>query len=199
MAEDLQGLLNKIRDDGFKKAEEEKTSIITEANETASRIIADAETQAQSIVAEAEAEAKSSAERAAVTIRQSARDITLSLKASIEARLRELVKTSAGQAMTPEYMAKIITLLASANAKDASSGIEAVLPASELETLKNALLSSLTADLKVKTTLEAGSGFASGIKVGFRDSDIYLDFSDEALADMICDFAGPKISAIVKG
>lgn len=47
MAEDLQGLLNKIHTDGIQKAEEEKAAIIADAKKEAAKIIADAKAQAE--------------------------------------------------------------------------------------------------------------------------------------------------------
>ena len=43
MTEDLQGLLNRIQEDGLQKSEAERTRIIADAEAKAAQIIADAE------------------------------------------------------------------------------------------------------------------------------------------------------------
>ena len=45
----------------------------------------------------------------------------------------------------------------------------------------------------------AGRGFSAGLKIGFQGGDVFFDFSDDALAEIICEFVGPKLAAVLKG
>jgi V/A-type H+-transporting ATPase subunit E len=108
MAEELQSLLERINEDGVKKAEEEKAKIISEAEKKAEQIIKEAEARAEELMKKASEEAEQNEKRAASAIRQAARDITLALKEELQNRLRAVVKESVGKAMTPELMGKII-------------------------------------------------------------------------------------------
>ena len=76
MAEELQNLLEKINQEGLKKAEARKNEIIAEAEEQASQIIAEAKNQAETIRKTAESDAAETVERANNAIRQAARDLT---------------------------------------------------------------------------------------------------------------------------
>ena len=49
MAEDLQGLLNRIQNDGLRKAENEREQIIAEAKAEAEKIVAEAKAQAAAL------------------------------------------------------------------------------------------------------------------------------------------------------
>ena len=60
------------------------------------------------------------------------------------------------------------------------------------------LIGCLPAVLKKNSSVQLGRGFAAGFKIGFNDSEVFLDFSDEALAEVICEFVGPKLAAVIK-
>ena len=108
MAEELQGLLNRIQTEGIEKAEAEKAEIIGNAKAEAAKIIEKAKEEAASIVKKANEEAEISVSKGNAAIRQAARDVLIALRADIEARLKSLVTESIGKAMTPDVMGKII-------------------------------------------------------------------------------------------
>ena len=100
--------------------------------------------------------------------------------------------------MTPEAMAGLIAKIAAQFASSAASGAEIILPAREREEAAQKLIGCLPDVLKKNSTVQLGRGFAAGFKIGFTDSEVFLDFSDEALADVICEFVGPKLAAVIK-
>lgn len=199
MAEDLQGLLDRIQNDGLQKAETEREKIIAAAKEEAAKIVAEAKAEAAALEKQAAENAAAMQERAKVTIQQAARDIVIGLRAELQERLRRIAKGSVEAAMTPQLMAQLIATMANAYAKDSASGIELILSQKDLDNLEQGLFASLQADLMAKSEFSLGNDFSGGLKIGFKDSDIFLDFSDEALADVICEFVGPKLAALIKG
>ena len=199
MAEDLQGLLDRIQNDGLRKAETEREKIIAQANEEAVKIITAAKEEAAALEKQAADNAAAIQERAKITIQQAARDIVIGLKAELLERLHRITKNSVESAMTPQLMAQLIATMAAAYAKESASGIELILSQKDLDNLEQGLFASLNADLMGKCELSLGNDFSAGLKIGFKESDIFLDFSDEALADVICEFVGPKLAALIKG
>ncbi|MBO5202812.1 MAG: hypothetical protein J6C30_08805 [Lentisphaeria bacterium] len=199
MAEDLQGLLNRIQNDGLRKAENEREQIIAEAKAEAEKIVAEAKAQAAALEKQAAESAAAMQERAKITIQQAARDIVIGLKVELQERLRRIAKGSVEAAMTPQLMAQLIGAMANAYAQDSAKGIELILSQKDLDNLEQGLFASLSADLMAKCELSLGNDFSAGLKIGFKDNDIFLDFSDEALADVICEFVGPKLAALIKG
>lgn len=199
MAEDLQGLLDRIQNDGLQKAETEREKIIADAKAQAEKIVADANAQAEAIMKKAKETADDDIKRGEITIRQAARDIIIALKGELLERLRRIAKDNVAEAMTPQLMAQLVATMADAYAKESADGLELILSRQELEALEYGLKASLRADLVAKTELSLGNDFSAGLKIGFKDSDVFLDFSDEALADVICEFVGPKLAAVLKG
>ena len=201
MAEELQGLLNRIQTEGIEKAEAEKAEIIGNAKAEAAKIIEKAKEEAASIVKKANEEAEISVSKGNAAIRQAARDVLIALRADIEARLKSLVTESIGKAMTPDVMGKIILEMVKAYREKNPAGdatVELLLPQSEAEQMA-ALKGSLLADLKANPVIRINADAASGLQIGFKDSDVFLDFTDEALCDVICAYVGPKLAAALKG
>ncbi len=198
MSEELQGLLNRIESEGLKKAEEEHAAIVARAKTEAEKILSEAKEKAEKIVKDARKEAGASQDKANETIRQAARDVVVSLRIELLDRLRAVVKESVGAAMTPAMMADLVKDMASKFAAKPNAEIEAMLPANKPQ-LEKALLAALTADLKKRTVILAGRGFGAGLKIGFKDGDVFFDFSDDALSEIICEFVGPKLAAVLHG
>ena len=199
MAEELQGLLEKIHDEGIKQADAEKDKIIAAAREEAKQIVAEAEAKAAELVSSAKKEAEVSEQRAAATIKQAARDIILALKAELLERLSAVTKSTIAETMTPDFMAKIIlTMVEKFEPGEVAEGIDLMVAPADLKKMEELLKSSLAANLKQEPELFTGHDFTSGLKLGFKGSDIFFDVSDEVIADMICAYVGPRLGALLQ-
>ena len=135
MAEDLQGLLDRIQNDGLQKAETEREKIIADAKAQAEKIVADANAQAEAIMKKAKETADDDIKRGEITIRQAARDIIIALKGELLERLRRIAKDNVAEAMTPQLMAQLVATMADAYAKESADGLELILSRQELEAL----------------------------------------------------------------
>ncbi len=201
MAEEIQGLLNRIQTEGIDKANAEREKILAAAKADAAKIVADAKKQAAAIVKDAHAEADVSESKGKAAIRQAARDVLISLKSELLARMNRLVRSSAGAALTPEMMKDILLEMVKAYREKNPAGdatLEILVQKKDAEALESALKSSLLADLKSNPKISVGGEFSAGLQFGFKGSDVFLDFSDEALADVICAYVGPKLASVLK-
>lgn len=202
MAEELQGLLDRIQNEGIAKAEAEKTKIVEDAKAEAAKIVAAAKAEAASIVKKANEEAEISVAKGNDAIKQAARDVLIALRADIEARLKVLVSESVGDAMTPETMSRIILEMVKAYSVKNPSGdatVELLLSQKDADAMTALFKGSLLAQLKADPVIRISSDVSAGLQIGFKGTDVFLDFSDEALADVICAYVGPKLAAALKG
>lgn len=197
MGMELQGLIDRINSEGLQKAETEKTEILKKAEAQAKAIIAKARADAAESLKNAQAEAVKLEQRAKSAVQQAARDIILGLRSELDARLQKLVRASAGTVMTTENMTKIVLELV-AQSRDSKQELAVALPKILKQSDIDSLISSLTADLKVKPEIILRSDFAAGLKVGTKGSDLFVDLSDEALTDLICGYVGPRIAELLK-
>lgn len=202
MAEELQGLLDKIQSEGIAKAEAEKNAVIESAKAESAKIIENAKKEAAEIIRKAEENAEMSRTKGAAAIQQAARDVIIALRADMENRLKKLVSDCLGEAMTPELMGKIILEMVKAYREKNPNGeatVELLLQQKDAAALEKYLKSGVLKDLKANPVISVGGDFSSGLQLGFKGEDVFLDFSDDALTDVICAFVGPKLAASIKG
>ena len=201
MAEDVQGLLEKIHSDGIAKAEQEKEAILTAAKQEAAEIVAAAKAEAETLVRNARSEAEADQRKASDAIRQAARDAVIALKTDLLTRLNNVAKSCVGEAMTPEVMEQIILKMSEGYGKspDAADSLEILLPKKEQEQAESFLKTRLLAELKADPEIKLTNDFNSGLQIAFRGTEVYFDFSDEALSEVLCRFVGPKLTAVIKG
>lgn len=201
MAEELQGLLERIHSEGVQKAETEKDALIAKAKEEAQGIVAKATEEAETLRRRAEDDAAKSREKAEATIRQAARDIIISLETELNQRLASCVKGLVAEAMTPELMSDIVKRMLKAYAADKSDEpkLELILPAKDLDAMSQALKQNLAMDVKSQPEFFRGLDFAAGVKVGFKGDDVFFDFSDSAVTELIMSYVGPRLAATIKG
>jgi V/A-type H+-transporting ATPase subunit E len=200
MAEDIQGLLNRIQSDGIEKAEAEKKRILDNAKQQADELVAKAREEAEAIMKSAREEAVISENKGKAAVKQAARDVILSLQTELQNRLEGLVRDSLGQAITPEVMGQIVVKMAEKYlAQDNGSTVEILLSPADAAALEAGLKAGLLVNLKAKPEIQLSSNIASGLKIGVKGTDLFFDFSDDALTDVICSYAGPKLAAAIKG
>lgn len=200
MSEELQSLLEKINEEGVKKAEETKNKIISDAGLEAEKIISDAKAKADGIVKKAQTDADTVKSRGEAAVRQAVRDIVITLQGEIQNRFKSVVKEATADAMTPDLMGKIILeMVRNYNVKNPSgeADIEMILAQKDIDAMEKLLKTSLVNSLKKSPSISLGQNFAAGVKISFKGDDVFFDFSDEAISDMICAYVGPRLAAVI--
>ncbi len=200
MADELQALLNRINEEGLKKADEARTQLIAQAKAEADAIVAKAKEEADATRSQAKADAQILAQKGEEALRHAARDIMLTLRQQLQERVREAALQTVRAAMDAQQLPQIITdvvtnYLAQGGAQD---DLQVLLNPEQFETLSQAVSSKLGESLKKHCTFAPTPSVASGFKLVFKDNDVLYDFSDEALADTVAAFVGPRIAAALK-
>ena len=201
MAEELQSLLEKIQRDGIEKAAAERDEIVKNANAEAAAILAAAKAEADKMRAEAANDAEALKKRAESAIRQAARDILLELKSELQRRVAAITRSRMDAALSSEFIAGLVREIAAAalsSADKASSGkLEVMVAPAKCEEVTKLLTASVGADLVEKMTIFPNAAAGRGLKVSVEGNEVFFDFSDSALSEMICDYAGSRISAVI--
>ena len=199
MAEDLQDLLKRINDEGVEKAEAEKDRILSEARENARQIVAKARKEAEGIVARASEEAALEKKRAGESVRQASRDVILALEGELQKRLRRLCRAAVGESMTADTMGRIVLEMSkkfAAGGKDAQ-GLQVLLGQKDLDAAGDKLMASLKKSLGKEPELMKSPNISAGLKVGAKGGDLFFDFSDDALSEILCSYLGPRLASIL--
>ena len=198
MAEELQSLLEKINTEGVKKAQSEREKIIQAAKAEAKEIRAAAEADAAAMKKSAAENAESLQKRAESAIRQAARDILLELEKELEARIRKAVAGAADEALTPDFMASIVRDLASKFAENPDAEITVLSAVKDVTALENALSAALKNSFHSSPKVLGDSGIKGGMEVSFKDGELYFDFTENAVLDLIGAYVGSRLTALLK-
>ncbi|MCP3967644.1 MAG: hypothetical protein GY750_12185 [Lentisphaerae bacterium] len=200
MTEKLQGLLEKIRDEGLKKADDEKHLIISDAEKNAAEIIKKAKAEAEIIRKKAKDDAASLEQRARTAVSQASRDIILKLKSELQKRLENVIRDSTDEAMTPAFMGQLIKEMAVkfSSGNQAEPTLEVLVASKDREQLVKLLTGSLVKSFRNEPQVFPEDDIGGGLKVGFKGKDVFFDFTDDAVTDLICAFVGSRLAEILK-
>ena len=200
MDEQLQSLLDRIRLEGVERAEAEAARIIAEAEERAAGSVAEAKSEAAELRRAAEADAAASLERGRTALEQAGRDFLLSLQKSVEAVLRETLRETVADALTPGVMAEILVRLADAYAEHDmnESRVSVLLSPKDHDAVADIVMEKYRELVRQGLTLRPDERVDAGFKVSFVDYNLYHDFSAEALAEALAPVLKPPLCDMVK-
>ena len=200
MAEKLKELLQKINEEGVKKAEEKSRTIELDAKKNSEKIIAEAKKEASGIVENAKVEAKKTKETTEAALKQASRDLMLSLKDEIRNIFNKIVATETYKAMSQDDMAEILgKIIETYIAKEGeSSDIKVLLKKEDLEKLKKTFIVKLKDNIKAGVEFRPSLNISAGFSISFDKGKSFFDFTDEGLAEALCAYLNPELARLLK-
>jgi len=193
--EKIQNISEHLKNNVIVPAEEEKTRIIAEANSEKEAIIADAEKRAAAIIKDAEEKAKQEKANMESALRVAAKQAKDSLKIafekevlkqSIEAPVKEMMSD---ENVLKEFVSEIVKLYLGQDSKDE---IELVISAEMKTKLEKFIKSDVVKKTKEKMAISEES-IPSGFTVVFTEGNIMLDFSTEAVVELLAEYLRPAL------
>ena len=198
MAEEIQILINRIREEGVKAAEDKAVVIEEDARKKARKIVADAEAEAKRKLSEAGESISRSGESSRASLKQAARDVLIGLKKEIVNSLNKITLSHVQKTLNPEETGKLIAqLLKERKGKD-GDGVIVSLKREDADKLAGAFMSELSGELKKGLVLKPSEDIRGGFTISYDSGRSYYDFTDKALADYIGTYIRPKLSEILK-
>lgn len=199
MADELQALLDRINQEGVAKADEQREKIVSEARQEADRLIHEARTKADGIVSDAREQADLLAEKGRASLQQAARDTLLSLRQALQDRMQTVARECIGTDVSPEKLADVIGEMAVkyTEVEGKVKSLEVLASESQADAVRDHLQDALGQDLRDHTEVSPLKDMGGGFKLVFNDEDVFYDFSDKALAEILCMFVNPRIAEIV--
>jgi len=195
MAEELKHLIEQIQKEGVEKADEQANTIISQAKEKAAKIVAEAEQKAHDSLLKSKNESDAFAERSVKTLEQAARDLLITVGQGCEKVVTAVLGKEVDGALSGDLLEKMILGVVEQN-----KGGAIELGVSESD---QAALAAFCAEQARKSGQEielvSDSEILSGFKVGFKDKNVYLDFTGEAVAEALAAFLRPELAKTVSG
>lgn len=198
MPEELQNLLDRIQKDGVDKAEAKSKEIISNAENKASEIIKNAGSEAAKIIEKAGNDASALQRNGEKSLQQASRDVLLSLAATINSSLQQLITTEVHKALEVKTIQDMLVKMIESYSSGKEGHIEVLLNERQQKEVSDYFISKYSEAMKKGLEIKASGSVISGFKVSMQNNKLEHDFSGEALTDAFCRFLRPKIAEIVK-
>ena len=196
MAEQLQHLIDRIRQEGVENGEKTAEALVAEAKKKAAGIVADAQKKAQEATAKAEADAKAFAERGRQTLQQAARDLLISIGGSVGRVVSGVVDAKVGAALTPETVGQMLVKLAAAYGS--AETLTVALGEADAAALKGGVSKEVNDMLAKGLQIESDREIFKGFRLGTKGGQVFHDFTKEAIAESLANFLRPDLADVVK-
>jgi V/A-type H+-transporting ATPase subunit E len=194
----LQELIEKIKSEGIKSAEQESARVLREAQHKADDIIAEAHDKASGIIAKAKEEAGRFEQTAKDAVAQAGRNTILSLRTRITELFDALITEQTKEAYSPKVLQEAIVSLIKSWSKNQISNLEILLSASDLKKVEKQLKKRLAAELKQGVELKPFPEIEAGFRIAMKDGSAYYNFSDRGIGEILAEYLNPKIAEIVQ-
>ena len=196
MAEQLQHLIDRIRQEGVENGEKTAEALVAEAKKKAADIVAEAQKKAQDATAKAEADAKAFAERGRQTLQQAARDLLISIGGSVGRVVSGVVDAKVGAALTPETVGQMLVKLATSYGS--AENLTVALGEADAAALKGGVSKEVNDMLAKGLQIESDKEIFKGFRLGTKGGQVFHDFTKEAIAESLANFLRPDLADVVK-
>ena len=186
MAEDLQGLLERINRDGVEKARAEADAIVADAKAKAADIVRRANEEAEAARAAAKVDAENYSRRAAETVRNAARDVVLGVKDAVTALFEKALAENVDKALADEG---VVADLAAEAVKGLVGPMDVAVPPKLLPALK-----ASRGDVRVVLDEALDAGFSVTLEGG----RVEHSFTPDAIAEELAKRLRPDLAALLK-
>ena len=192
----LGSLIEKIKKQGVDEARKQSEAIVQEAEKKAASVLQKAEKEADARLQKAEDQSKQFQKNAELAVQQAVRDAELQLKGNIQGLFDQALKHEVSQTMDAGFIKQLILKIVD-NWKPGSD-IEITVNQKDKKELEKVLISSLKSELSKSVVIKAGSEISDGFRIGIKGGDVYYDFSDETVADLLKQYLNPKIKELLE-
>ena len=199
MADELQPLIERLQKEGVDKAEKEAEQIVAKAREKASSIVREAEEKRRKMLEQAREEAEVYTQRSEKTLEQAARDILITVSFGIENIISDLVAESVDQAMDIQTLKDmLVRIVDQCASKSGEIRWDVMVSPQDKEKLIHYFADLYRQKMAGGIILKADNDILKGFKISFKEGNVYLDFTSEAVAESLSALLRPHLAEIVK-
>ena len=196
MESQLQDLIDLIKAEGIEQAEKEAQQIREQARAEAKAIVQDAREEAERMRVNATYEKNRFEEAGKKALQQAGRNLLIALRGSVISFFDNLIKKDLGKALDGPVLVSMLEKIAQNWRHESHQGLEILLSTSDLQLLQNEYLHKLQDEFRHGVTVKPVENVDKGFFIGESNENIYYDFTDSGLAEMISQYLNPQLSAI---
>ena len=160
----LKELIDKIKNDGIKTAEQNAERIVSRAREQAAAIVKEAEENARNLRHAAQSDAEKFKESGQVALRQAGRDLILILRSDIEKMFNAILQQQTAKVLDANSMKEaVITAIKNLSLAE-SEGVEILIPEKEFDAVENGLKKELADQMAKGCKHSPSQGFGCWVQ-----------------------------------
>jgi len=194
----LKELIEKIKTDGVKNAEDKAAEIIRNAEIKSAEIIDNANKEAQAIKESGKAEAVRSEQSGKEALKQAGRDLLLDVRSQMGDIYSGLLKAGTEESLSGKALTEGIASIIK-NWKGELEDLSVLISESQLAEIEKELKSKLAKEIKSGLEIKPYKGATAGFRVSEKDGKAFFDFTDEVLADFLSRYLNASLSETLKG
>jgi V/A-type H+/Na+-transporting ATPase subunit E len=193
----LKELIEKIKSEGVKTAEDQAAEIIRKAEQQAETIIANAETQARTARDKASADAARFEATGNEALKQASRDLLISTNKKLEDIFSRLLQNEVDEVLKGSFLESVIMTVVK-NWKSDLDDMSLLLPEADLKKLESGLITKISAEIKGEIEIKPLTGIDSGFRVSSKDGSAYFDFTGEGISGLLSELLTPGIGSLLQ-
>jgi len=193
----LKEIIDRIKHEGVRSAQEESDRIVAEARNKASTIVQKAEEDAKLIRNNAETEVRRMENSGRDALRQAGRDLILMVKEELRSVFNRLLEREVHDALSVELLADVIVVAVKNISKQQENGFEVLVPAELLGEIEPVLMARFRAALASGIEIKPFKGLDAGFRIAMKDGSAFYDFSDKEIAAMLSRHLNPRLISIL--
>ena len=195
MEQQIQDLIASIRKEGIEEAKKESERIISEAKAAASDIVAKAEAEKDKILDNAKKSIALERQSSESAIKQAARDVSLSLKKSIEDSFQAILSQKVDAALSQDVLVRVLEAVVKAEVT--SSNVYVELSADDFKALSAKLAESFKEQVKNGMEFRTSSSLSSGFRVVEKDGSFYVDMSGDECSKLLFPYLSASLRELL--
>ncbi len=193
----LKELIEKIKSEGVKTAQEQSAEIIREAEKKASEIISKAEADSAAIREKAKEDAARFEASGKEALKQASRDLIISTRKHLEQLFTKVLEEEISGILKGDFLEEIVTLVIK-NWNEDMTDTSVLLPKDSIEKLEKGLRAKVGEAIKNGLTISPSDEIKSGFRVTVKNGSVHYDFTDESIAEILSELLNPQIASILK-
>lgn len=195
----IDGLIKKIRDDGFVQAESQAKKIIEQAQSDAQEILSQAKIERDNLFADLKKEMELERLLVKNSIEQGIRDLILQLTQSIEKYCYQILKEDLGKELTGDKLVQVIERLIDLWCNSQKDGLslnhlKIFVSEEQANSFSEEVLLRLKRKLKDGSSIIFHPNMDFGFKLSFENQEFHHNFTPQAISDGLKIFIGNRIS-----
>jgi V/A-type H+-transporting ATPase subunit E len=193
----LKELIEKIKSEGVKSAEEQAAEIIRKAELKAAEIVNQAESQAKAARDKASSDAARFEATGKEALKQASRDLIISTNKKLEEIFNKLLKDEVDEVLKGSFLESVV-LTVIKNWKEDLKDVSVLLPVGDLKKLESGLKSRISKEISTGIEIKPLAGIDSGFRITNKDGSAYFDFTGDGISELLSELLNPKIAALLQ-